>query len=122
MPIGPAADSRANTAPRRAYTIERREERDLREDPVDVEEALVARCPRHRVAPNTCCRVDVREDEVVRDGGGVQDERSERERSDDERRGEDESQKASPGAGIGANAISSGTCSSGAASTGAPYG
>ena len=83
----------AGAAPR--VDPERHEERDLREDPDDVEEALVALRPLDEVGAEDRVDVDRREREVVRHRRRVEEERAERERRDDER-GEDDPQKASP--------------------------
>ena len=108
--------------PRAALRVdpERREKRDLREDPVDVEEALVAPRPLDEVSPEHLVDVERAEGKIVGDGGRVEEEGAEREERDAEY-GDRRFQKASPTAGAGSAAISSG---SGSASrrTGAAYG
>ena len=58
---------------------ERDEQRDLREHPVDVEEAVVALRPLDEVGAEDRVDVDPAERQVVRDGGGVEEECGERE-------------------------------------------
>ena len=100
---------------------ERDEERDLGEEPVDVEEAFVPLGPGDDSGAEDPTDVDAAENEIVRYGRGVEDERGERERPERERRGGGESQKASPGVVIGPRATSSGSREL-PRSTGAPYG
>ena len=99
---------------------QRREQRDLREHPVDGEEPVVALRPLDEVGPEDRVDVDRAQAQVVRDGGRVEEECAEREPAHDHHR-EGGSQNASPTAGVGTAALSSG---SGWASRriGAPYG
>ena len=69
MPIGPADDSRASTRAAPGVDRQRHEKRDLREDPDDVEEALVRLGARDEVPPEDRVDVDRTDGEVVRDGG-----------------------------------------------------
>ena len=100
---------------------QRREKRDLREHPVDGEEPVVALRPFDEVRPEDLVHVDRAQAQVVRDGGGVEEERPDRECRDDER-GEGELQKASPSTGTGIGPSSSSAGVSGSCRIGAPYG
>ena len=85
VPIGPADDSRASPAPRRAYTQSVSEQRDLRENPERVEDALVALCLRDELRAEDRVDVDRGEREVVGNRGRIEKERPDGERRDDER-------------------------------------
>ena len=119
VPIGPADDSRASPAPRRAYSHSVSTKRDLRENPEDVEDPLVALRLRDEVRAEDRVDVEGGEREIVGNRGRIEEERPDCERREDER-GENGSQKASQTSG----AVPGGRGSAGSLSRriGPPYG
>ena len=101
---------------------ERHEQRDLRQHPEDVEDALVPFRVVHELLAEGCVDVDRGQGQAVRDGGRIEQEPSDRECREDDR-GEGCSQKASPTSGAfggGSTGISS--TGSGARRIGEPNG